>query len=639
MTSEKHTETKKWWALYWALKGFHVFPCNGKIPLIKGWPELATTNTHDIERWWNIWPDANIGCHPDRSGHFVVDIDSKKGKPGYETWTALQLEHNFVSGAMEVATPSGGKHVWLHGHGPSTVERLGPGIDTRGRDGFVLMGGSTLDGRDYQASPLEPGLCPVPEWLLGKLNTGETERADRALGDIELDLPHNIERAQRFLETAKPAIEGQGGNALTYNTACWLKDFGISENYAVDMMLDWNERCEPPWQGDELVDIIHNAYEFGRNEPGSKAIPDPNNLYGDVITDVSTSMGGNGSIDKRESGYKFKRRNESEQGERQPPSWLVEGLIPEGGQCLLYGAPGSYKSFIALDIALSVASGQAAFGLATKPGEVLYVAGEGSIGIEKVRRPAWKLAKGIEEKLPFYVVDAMPFAGNPGDTDLFIRDMRAQGASPKLIIVDTLARMAAGMDENSAKDMGVLLMQATKVQRAFGATLVFVHHSGKNDDRGARGSSALQAGFDTVIAVKAKPETKIVTLWTDKQKDAEPSPGISLRGKDFMGSLVFEVLAKTEAHALSISADALRGEEVHAALKVLGAIGLGQSKKTRVLAVQILTSRGHNQIEDGYSKRLEACEKSLRRLGAVGGRLGGFNTDMDGTKAWHLPPE
>ena len=68
---------------------------------------------------------------------------------------------------------------------------------------------------------------------------------------VELDTDAAVAAATAYLDDAEPAIEGRGGNDLTYRTAARLKDYGVSEGMAGMLMLgSWNERCVPPWEAE-----------------------------------------------------------------------------------------------------------------------------------------------------------------------------------------------------------------------------------------------------------------------------------------------------------------------------------------------------------------------------------------------------
>lgn len=139
-----------------ALAGFHVFPLlpNSKRPAIKDWPTRATTDPDYVGGWWIDNPDYNIGIHT--KGLLVVDLDPKYN--GLENWANLvetqELLGNDTPATLEVRTPSGGSHLYFRlppgVEMGNTVHKLGPGIDTRGKGGYVVAPGSTIDGKTYE---------------------------------------------------------------------------------------------------------------------------------------------------------------------------------------------------------------------------------------------------------------------------------------------------------------------------------------------------------------------------------------------------------------------------------------------------------------------------------------------------------
>ena len=209
-----------------------------------------------------------------------------------------------------------------------------------------------------------------------------------------------------------------------------------------------------------------------------------------------------------------------------PIKFLVDSLFTEHGFSVMYGPPGCGKTFLALDIALCVATGQEFHEMEVKQGAVLYIAGEGVGGLGK-RVKAWidKRGVGINEKeLPFYVLPTAVDFTNPADVEklsatIQLLEERAGGFS--LIVVDTVARALLGADENSATDIGKFVKTCDTLKQRYHAALIGIHHSGKDGSRGMRGSSALLGAVDTSIQIKKSGAQ--ITLVTEKQKDAEPA--------------------------------------------------------------------------------------------------------------------
>jgi len=207
-----------------------------------------------------------------------------------------------------------------------------------------------------------------------------------------------------------------------------------------------------------------------------------------------------------------------------PVEWLVDGLLTKHGFSVLYGSPGAGKSFLAIDMALSVAYGKAWHDCATQQGAVLYIAGEGVGGLGK-RIKAWQAHHKLTADVPFYVLPTAVRFREPEDVERLLRTIDNLDTKFSAVFVDTVARALLGGDENSATDMGLFVDACEIVKRHCECAVVAIHHSGKDAARGMRGSTALLGAVDTSIKVSKLEET--VTLATEKQKDAEPMPDVA----------------------------------------------------------------------------------------------------------------
>lgn len=186
---------------------------------------------------------------------------------------------------------------------------------------------------------------------------------------------------------------------------------------------------------------------------------------------------------------------------------LVEDLIGIGQLSVIYGSANTSKTFFGIDLCAHIASGRTWFGRQVEPGGVIYVAAEGSFGISN-RVEAFRRYYGIKPDvvLPFAIVASSPnLCCPPTDTEALIRtinDAAAEIGSPvRLVVIDTLSRALAGGNENSSDDMGAVMVNADKIREETGAHVMFIHHSGKDVTRGARGHSLLRAAVDTEIEV------------------------------------------------------------------------------------------------------------------------------------------
>lgn len=197
-----------------------------------------------------------------------------------------------------------------------------------------------------------------------------------------------------------------------------------------------------------------------------------------------------------------------------PIEWLVPNEIPENGLVVLFGQPGIGKSFIALDYSLWI-------GLLSP---VLYVAAEGYRGFAN-RVSAWSQHfKHEPGEVWFASGNTALTLLDPVTVEKFVNS--AMPKKPKMIVFDTLACAMVGGDENTVRDMQMLINHCRIIQERLQVAVILVHHSGKANTS-ERGSSALRGGADVMIEVVSDDD--LVALVCIKSKDAEPFPKRWLR--------------------------------------------------------------------------------------------------------------
>lgn len=193
--------------------------------------------------------------------------------------------------------------------------------------------------------------------------------------------------------------------------------------------------------------------------------------------------------------------------------YLVKGWLDRGALAVLYGDANAGKSFLAIDLAHHVHEGRRWCGNRVEPGPVLYVAAEGG-GLFQNRLAA--------RRARFHVLrHQIALAGRNTDAPALAQAVNALAAQVgpfKLVIIDTLARAMGGGDENTAPDIGALVAACGHVQKATGAAVLLIHHSGKDVARGARGHSALRAAVDTELCLTVEDDGWRI-LRATKQRD------------------------------------------------------------------------------------------------------------------------
>lgn len=259
-----------------------------------------------------------------------------------------------------------------------------------------------------------------------------------------------------------------------------------------------------------------------------------------------------------------------------PPEWLIHELIVENGLTVIYGDPGAGKSFVALDMGLRLAHGLDWHGTAAKACGVLYIAGEGARGLGK-RVKGWRRQHGMEGvDAPFLLLPVAVALLDPKERAKLLRTIDAAvaraGFSIGLIVVDTVSRALAGADENGQDSMGGFVAALDQIKTHAGCAGLGVHHSGKDKDRGMRGSTVLLGACDASLRITKDDHT--VTLKTEKQKDAEEAAPIYMEMKKITWATGLEeeqsTLVPFRSEAPEVSKEKLSDEQITKAFTLLG---------------------------------------------------------------------
>ena len=200
--------------------------------------------------------------------------------------------------------------------------------------------------------------------------------------------------------------------------------------------------------------------------------------------------------------------------------WLIEDHMELYSMGMLFGTPGSAKSFIAMDIAFCVAAGIDWNGNKTDQGKVIYLAGEGFNGIQK-RFCALEM-KYKTSTNDIYFSDEPASLLDLDHLKIVFEKINSICPNPRLIIIDTLHRNFGEGDENSAKDVAKMLHHITALMKTLNCAIIFVHHSGHSSSNRARGSSSIKAALDVEYQISKKDAA--VTMKCTKAKEFEEPP-------------------------------------------------------------------------------------------------------------------
>ncbi len=211
--------------------------------------------------------------------------------------------------------------------------------------------------------------------------------------------------------------------------------------------------------------------------------------------------------------------------DRPAPRYLIKGLLNLDSESWLIGAPGSKKSFAALDMACHVARGDPWQGFAVTQAVVIVIAAEGAGGLGR-RVRAWERAHGPLPADVHVLPRPVQAANGPAWKVLERACARLLAGRDGLVVIDTQARVTVGLKENDATDMGFYISAVGDIRRATGACVLTVHHTGRNGGD-ARGSSAIDGAQDTELKIKSTGKLSC-SLSVEKQKDLEELDPIDL---------------------------------------------------------------------------------------------------------------
>lgn len=208
---------------------------------------------------------------------------------------------------------------------------------------------------------------------------------------------------------------------------------------------------------------------------------------------------------------RFKLYTAAEFVVRTKATWMIKDVLPHANFGVIYGASGSGKSFFAFDMAAAIARGIPWRGHKTTKGRVLWIAAEGQEDMRK-RVTGYCMAQSITpEDLPMKFIANAPNLMEVEDVKALIKQIKKSGEFD-LIVIDTLAQVMPGGNENSGEDMGKVMGHCKEITRLTSAMVVPIHHSGKDESRGARGWSGLRAACDFEYEIIRADEERVAIV-------------------------------------------------------------------------------------------------------------------------------
>jgi hypothetical protein len=369
----------------------HTRTCEhpGKVPWPGGgrWKEYQTTpvSGQELHNWWRLLPNANVGLALGPvSGLIGVDIEGEQGEARLQEMACGDLPVT-----LEFTTGNGRR--LLYGIPPGTVLRTTPEKTSDGEVRFQAKGAQTVappsrhkSGKRYAwvpgRGPDEIRAAEAPAWLVAHLSAKARKGSTASTGQQALPLDGEV------------IPRGVRDDTLI-SMAGAMRRVGFEEAEILAALEVTNGRCDPPVSDAQVRKVARSAAGY-EPDPGATTTvfssasagaagaagaptppaPAPPTRFADIFTAPELL-----ALDLPE------------------PRWAVEGVVPEG-LTLLAGKPKLGKSWLALGLAVAVASGGVALGkLDVKAGDVLYLALE-----DTVRRLKNRLEKllGCQQATP-----------------------------------------------------------------------------------------------------------------------------------------------------------------------------------------------------------------------------------------------
>jgi hypothetical protein len=548
-------------ALDYANRGWQVFPVHAvrkdgtctcgktcaspaKHPVTRRGLLDASGDPDTVMGWWRRWPWANLAIATGAaSGIVVLDVDTDKGGTG--SLVQLESEVGPLQGTLTSHTGGGGVHlVYRHPGVPvkTRARAFGPGLDIRGDGGYIVAPPSRhISGDGYAWDDLAVPIAHFPAALSERLNARQVQVPSTVVPlrrPGSGGTPYGLTALQGLVDELLAAPEGARNdtlNRVTYRVARLIAGGELEGDQTLTVIGD--AAAGIGLVASEIRATIQSATQAGTTKPASappRAHPVPHTQRDhtsapadDWAPPTEEPSADDAGKQELSLGQQLAQRllSASELASMPPPTWLVDDVLGVATLAVLYGKPGSGKSFLALDWALSVAAGMPWNGREVHGGTVLYVAAEGVGGLG-IRVRAWTETFGVS----LHEVDDIQFF--PTAINLLDATRRqaliemAMTLDPTLVIIDTLARSMVGGDENSTRDVGLAIDTADAVRAATAATVLVVHHTSKGGET-YRGSSSIEGAADTMILVEA--EGPNLTVKCEKAKDAEQFEPIKLK--------------------------------------------------------------------------------------------------------------
>jgi len=267
--------------------GWATFPTDvkSKEPLVSNWKDLKPHpfGVPNFSRYDLKEGQYAVKLQPE---DLIIDVDPRNfpydsAGAQINTWKKFIKDYNFDNldkDTFIVKTGSGGAHIYLKKPADRCIRKKlkdYPGLDFlagfEGKNAYIIGPGSVHHtGRHYKATRgTLDAIKQAPIELLELLNRDRSTFSIQEDADFSDDDQNKHRFTEYLKESALPAVQGTGGDLQTFKVACRGRDFNLPLNAVYELMMEYyNPICEPPWEPDQLLEKVQNAYKYNEESPG-----------------------------------------------------------------------------------------------------------------------------------------------------------------------------------------------------------------------------------------------------------------------------------------------------------------------------------------------------------------------------------
>ena len=447
-------------ALAWCRAGFSVVPVNAaKIPTVT-WKEQMTTawSEDQIVSHWSRRPHDNIAVIPGYNQFAVIDPDTYKAG-GAEALSELILETGLDrQSAPRVRTPRGGEHLWFKVCQNVKSGPINDTIDIKSGQGYVVV-------------PPSKGAAGAYVWetesVIDTDDIPDLPPAVVEMARLGAEMPSKTNQSAETVSLGK----AKDGREVIMRRAIW---------YAGHEMLKRGLDLSNHQKWLEIAWLRFDNVAKGR---GGRSLED-DHPPSEMLRRIK-----NTDLDRLRREYAERQESETtvEQATITIEPWtasdnvdgnahdFVEGLLTDQGISLWYGPSNTGKTFMVFSLAAHVAMGRQWFGREVDQGRAVYVAAEGVAGIRQRRMALKRHLGAAANDIPLDVVTTgISFLDPAGEIKALVKAI----GDARLVVIDTLAAVTAGGDENTSQVMSAVIDCAKQIIAGCGAHVLIVHHQG-----------------------------------------------------------------------------------------------------------------------------------------------------------------